>query len=63
MFNTGNGEILPCVGCYQLPFWVTLLVVTRYVETDIKNCIIVCLPFPGFFVAWQSILCWTQNDL
>ena len=29
-FNTGNGEILPCVGCYQLPFWVTFLVVTWY---------------------------------
>ena len=20
-FKTRNGEILPCVGCYQLPFW------------------------------------------
>ena len=29
-FNTGNGEILPCVGCCQLPFLVTLLVVTLY---------------------------------
>ena len=29
-FTTGNGENLPCVGCYQLPFRVTLLVVTRY---------------------------------
>ena len=28
-FNTGNGEILPCVGCYQLPFRLTLLVITR----------------------------------
>ena len=25
-FNTGNGEILSCVGWYQLPFLVTLLV-------------------------------------
>ena len=25
-FNTGNGEILPCIGWYQLSFWVTLIV-------------------------------------
>ena len=31
-FNTGNGEILPCVGSDQLPFRVKLLVVTR------ENC-------------------------
>ena len=24
-FNKGKGEILPCVGCHQLPFRVTLL--------------------------------------
>ena len=29
-FTTGNGENLPCVGCYQLPFLVTLLVVARF---------------------------------
>ena len=29
-FNTGTGEILPCVCCYQLPFRLTLLVVTPY---------------------------------
>ena len=28
-FNTGKGEIQPCVGCDQLPFWVTLLILTR----------------------------------
>ena len=28
-FNTGTGEILPCVCCYQLPFRLTLLVITR----------------------------------
>ena len=27
-FNTGRGEILPCIASKQLPFWVTLLVVT-----------------------------------
>ena len=31
-FNTGKREILPCVGCDQLPFQVALLVVTRYRE-------------------------------
>ena len=29
-FNTGKGEIQPCIGCDQLPFQATLLVVTRY---------------------------------
>jgi len=30
MVYTGNGKILPCIGCYQLSFWVILLVVIRY---------------------------------
>ena len=29
-FNTGEGEIVLCVGCQQLPFPGTLLVVTWY---------------------------------
>ena len=29
-FNTGKGEILPCVGCNLLPFRLTL--VTRYIR-------------------------------
>ena len=28
-FNTRKGKILPCAGCKQLPFRVTLFVVTR----------------------------------
>ena len=28
-FNTGNGDVLPCVGCNQLPFRVTVLIVTH----------------------------------
>ena len=35
-FNTGKGEILPCVGCNQLPFRVTLSVVTMHTFLD-KN--------------------------
>ena len=42
-FNTGNGEILPCVGCNQLPFRVTLLVVTRYFCLSIESLIVASL--------------------
>ena len=34
--NTGKGDLLPCVGCYQLPFRVTLLVVTLYFSVFCK---------------------------
>ena len=34
MINRRNSKILPCMGCYQLPFRLTLRVVTRY-KTDL----------------------------
>lgn len=38
-FITGNGETLPFVGCYQLPIWVTLLVLTRYIwQSERDRC-------------------------
>ena len=43
-FHTGNGEILPSVGCNQLPFWVTLLVVTQY-YSHILNFLFERLPW------------------